>query len=58
MSSAVSGRRSRISSGLEQVAYILLGAALAVVGSVVGNDLAARRELVRETRTTIYQDPC
>jgi hypothetical protein len=41
---------------LEQVAYIALGAALAVVGSVVSNDLAARRALVRETRTTIFRD--
>jgi hypothetical protein len=36
--------------------YRVLGAALAVVGSVMSNDLAARRALVRETRTTIYRD--
>jgi hypothetical protein len=53
---AASGRPSRISGGLEQAAYIVLGAALAVVGSVMSNDLAARRALVRETRTTIYRD--
>lgn len=41
---------------MEQIAYIVLGSALAMAGSIVTNDAAIRRALRRETRAAIYRD--